>query len=105
MFYLHVQEIGIIHKVPRTATIVSRENVECLVIPSDVCEKVFPEEIERDYQYRLAYMRYVNKHVYMLVCMYVYTVQIKFMNLLCTTKISLSYTAVQSWIMNFKVSV
>ena len=55
-----MQETGVIHNVPRNATIVSRENVECLLVPPDVCKRVFPVEIDSEYTYRLANMRYVG---------------------------------------------
>ncbi len=55
-----LQEAGVIHNLPRNATIVSRENVECLLVPPDVCKRVFPQEFESEYKYRLANMRYVG---------------------------------------------
>ena len=48
-----------IHDVPRTASIVVREDVELLVIDKDTCLRIFPEIMKRDYELRLEKMRYV----------------------------------------------
>ena len=50
-------EIGVIHQVPRTATIVARENVECLVIDPESCLRIFPEEINNEFETRIKYMK------------------------------------------------
>ena len=51
-----LQEIGVIHNIPRTATIVTREHVECLVIDPDACLRIFPEAISKEFERRLEHM-------------------------------------------------
>ena len=55
-----------IHKVPRTANIIARENIEVLVIDPPTCFRIFPEEINGEYKLTLENMRYV--HVYNIMC-------------------------------------
>ncbi len=47
-----------IHGINRTASIISRENVECLVIEGDDCKRIVPEEIMRQFDTRLEHMRW-----------------------------------------------
>ena len=48
-----------IHKVPRTANIIARENIEVLVVDPPTCFRIFPEEINREYNLTLENMRYM----------------------------------------------
>ena len=56
---LLIQEIAAIHKVPRTANIIARENIEVLVVDPPTCFRIFPEEINREYNLTLENMRYM----------------------------------------------
>jgi len=74
------QEIAVIHNIKRTASIVSRENVECLVIDTDTCMRIFPDAINRDFENRLHHLRSVSrmhahtyKHVHMHTHKHTYT--------------------------------
>ena len=51
------QEIAVIHRVPRTANIIARENIEVLVVDPPTCFRIFPEEINREYKLTLDSMR------------------------------------------------
>ena len=54
-----------IHKVPRTANIIARENIEVLVVDPPTCFRIFPEEINREYNLTLENMRCVYVYMYM----------------------------------------
>ena len=59
--YMYIlQEIAVIHKVPRTANIIARENIEVLVVDPPTCFRIFPEEINREYNLTLENMRCDN---------------------------------------------
>ena len=47
-----------IHNVPRTANVIARENIEVLVVDPPTCFRIFPEEINREYNLMLENMRY-----------------------------------------------
>lgn len=55
-----VQEIAVIHQIPRTANIIARENIEVLVIDPATCFRIFPEEINREYNLTLESMRHAD---------------------------------------------
>ena len=69
VYFMHVQEIAVIHKVPRTANVIARENIEVLVVDPPTCFRIFPEEINREYNLTLENMRYMDyMYIYKTSC-------------------------------------
>jgi len=64
-----MQEISLLYGIPRSATVICRENVEAIVISKEVLLRLSPDKMQRDITLKMQYLRFENKmHAHRQMC-------------------------------------